>query len=327
MNTTSEGPCYKPFGGKIVILGGDFRQTLPVITHGRREDSLGASLTRSYLWNHCILLRLHSNMRINDSSINTSQSFDDLSFPDWVLAIASPNPVAAIVACVYSNLQASYQNVAYIRSRAIITPINKVVTTINDYVLGKLAGTTKIYLSADTLTTTGPNQTSLEIQYPTEFLNGLSFNGLPEHQLSFKPYGIVMLLRNLNSLVGLCNGTRILLTHLATNVVRGLIIGGTFECSVAVIPRKQFPLRLCYAMTINKSQGQTLDKVGLYLPTPVFSHGQLYVAVSRVRSADGLHIYIENPNNLPINVTRNIVFDEVFEDLHIHCETNVTIPN
>ncbi|CAN1153372.1 ATP-dependent DNA helicase PIF1 [Linum perenne] len=304
----------KPFGGKIVILGGDFRQTLPVITHGRREDSLGASLTRSYLWNHCILLRLHSNMRINDSSINTSQSFDDLSFPDWVLAIGdgriiknkpkdcttsdwieippyfmvppSPNPVAAIVACVYSNLQASYQNVAYIRSRAIITPINKVVTTINDYVLGKLAGTTKIYLSADTLTTTG----------------------------------IVMLLRNLNSLVGLCNGTRILLTHLATNVVRGLIIGGTFE-------RKQFPLRLCYAMTINKSQGQTLDKVGLYLPTPVFSHGQLYVAVSRVRSADGLHIYIENPNNLPINVTRNIVFDEVFEDLHIHCETNVTIPN
>ncbi|CAN1726039.1 ATP-dependent DNA helicase PIF1 [Linum perenne] len=261
MNTTSEGPCYKPFGGKIVILGGDFRQTLPVITHGRREDSLGASLTRSYLWNHCILLRLHSNMRINDSSINTSQSFDDLSFPDWVLAIG-----------VYSNLQASYQNVAYIRSRAIITPINKVVTTINDYVLA-----------------------------------------------------------------------RILLTHLATNVVRGLIIGGTFECSVAVIPRiilditdpnwpftlrrKQFPLRLCYAMTINKSQGQTLDKVGLYLPTPVFSHGQLYVAVSRVRSADGLHIYIENPNNLPINVTRNIVFDEVFEDLHIHCETNVTIPN
>ncbi|CAN1153376.1 ATP-dependent DNA helicase PIF1 [Linum perenne] len=327
MNTT-------PFGGKIVILGGDFRQTLPVITHGRREDSLGASLTRSYLWNHCILLRLHSNMRINDSSINTSQSFDDLSFPDWVLAIGDG---------VYSNLQASYQNVAYIRSRAIITPINKVVTTINDYVLGKLAGTTKIYLSADTLTTTGPNQTSLEIQYPTEFLNGLSFNGLPEHQLSFKPYGIVMLLRNLNSLVGLCNGTRILLTHLATNVVRGLIIGGTFECSVAVIPRiilditdpnwpftlrrKQFPLRLCYAMTINKSQGQTLDKVGLYLPTPVFSHGQLYVAVSRVRSADGLHIYIENPNNLPINVTRNIVFDEVFEDLHIHCETNVTIPN
>ncbi|CAN1141308.1 hypothetical protein LINPERPRIM_LOCUS25405 [Linum perenne] len=51
-------------------------------------------------------------------------------------------------------------------------------------------------------------------------------------------------------------------------------------------------------MTINKSKGQRLDKVGLYLPTPIFSHGQLYVAVSLVRSADGLHIFIENPSNL-----------------------------
>ncbi|CAN1194278.1 ATP-dependent DNA helicase pif1 [Linum perenne] len=226
MNTSSEGPCYKPFGGKTVILGGDLRQTLPVITHGRREDSLGASLTRSYLWNHCTLLRLHSNMvlAIGDGLIKKNKP-KDCTTSDWIeiplyfMVPPSPNPVATIVACVYSNLQASYQNVAYIRSRAIITPTNKVVATINDYVLGELPGTTKIYLSADTLTTTSSNQTSLEIQYPTKFLNGLSFNGLPKHQLSFKPYCIVMLLRNLNPSAGLCNGTRILLTHLATKML------------------------------------------------------------------------------------------------------------
>ncbi|CAN1749941.1 ATP-dependent DNA helicase PIF1, partial [Linum perenne] len=219
MNTPLEGPCYKHFGGKTVILGGDFRQTLHVITHGRREDSLGASLTRSYLWNHCTLLRLHSNMRINDSSINTSQSFDELSFPDWVLAIGDglikKNKPKDCTTSDWIEIPPYFM----VPPRAIITPTNKVVTTINDYVLGELPGTTKIYLSADTLTTTGPNQTSLEIQYPTEFLNGLSFNSLPEHQLSFKPYCIVMLLRNLNPSAGLCNGTRILLTHLATNVV------------------------------------------------------------------------------------------------------------
>ncbi|CAN1811767.1 ATP-dependent DNA helicase PIF1 [Linum perenne] len=292
----------KPFGGKTVLLGDDFRQTLPVIKNGSREDNLGASLTRYYLWNYCTMLRLQTNMRINDSVINTSALFDGLHFSDWVLAVGdgkihttkptghtnadwiqipscflmprSPNPIADLVNRVYPNIETEYQSVAYIRSRAIITPKNAIVTSINDYVLTQLPGEEKIYLSSDTLT----------------------------------PYAMVMLLRNLNPSAGLCNGTRILLTHLANNVVRGLIIGGTFE-------GRQYPLRLCYAMTINKSQGQTLEQVGLYLPSPVFSHGQLYVAVSRVRSANGIHVVVENDDGLASDITRKIVYDEIFEDL------------
>ncbi|CAN1250925.1 ATP-dependent DNA helicase PIF1 [Linum perenne] len=184
---------------------------------------------------------------------------------------------------------------------------------------------------SDTLTTPGPNQTRLEAEYPVEFLNALTFNGMPEHQLRLKPYAIVMLLRNLNPSAGLCNGTRILLTHLGEHTLRGLIIGGSFEGTIAIIPRivldktdpnwpftlkrRQYPVRLCYAVTINKSQGKTLEHIGIYLPNPVFSHGQLYVALSRARSVEGVHISIQNDANIPETSTRNIVYKEIFEDL------------
>lgn len=65
-------------------------------------------------------------------------------------------------------------------------------------------------------------------------------------------------------------------------------------------------------MTINKSQGQSLERVGLFLPRPVFTHGQLYVVVSRVTSPDGLYILIEGDTGRPNHFTANVVFDEVF---------------
>ncbi|XP_008189744.1 uncharacterized protein LOC103311809, partial [Acyrthosiphon pisum] len=107
-----------------------------------------------------------------------------------------------------------------------------------------------------------------------------------------------MLLRNLDPRRRLCNGTRLVVTGLRTHNFKAKILGGDPQDEDIVLPkipltssveddlhillrRLQFPVRLSFAMTINKSQGQTFDRVGLLLTSPPVTHGQLYVAFSR----------------------------------------------
>jgi len=68
-------------------------------------------------------------------------------------------------------------------------------------------------------------------------------------------------------------------------------------------------------MTINKSQGQSLKHVGVYLSTPIFSHGQLYVVVLRVTSKEELDILITYEDGEDTNVTSNVVYEEVFRNV------------
>lgn len=164
--------------------------------------------------------------------------------------------------------------------------------------------------------------------YPLEFLNSLSFNGIPTHCLELKEGLPVMLLRNINPALGLCNGTRLLITRLREWIIEAKIITGSNLGLKVLLPRivltaadpkwpfvlrrKQFPIKVSYAMTINKSQGQSLKYVGLYLPKPVFSHSQLYVALSRVTSPKGLKTLILEEDGKYVEYTKNVVYHEVF---------------
>ena len=75
--------------------------------------------------------------------------------------------------------------------------------------------------------------------------------------------------------------------------------------------RRQFPVRPAFAITINKSQGQTLKHVGIWLRKDVFTHGQLYVACSRVSTPESLHFAImPEPENGQL-IVRNVVYEEV----------------
>ncbi|CAI0422981.1 unnamed protein product [Linum tenue] len=256
---------------------------------------------------------------------------DWVQIPQIFLVDHGTHPIGSITEDIYDLFLQNYRQPQYLATRAIITPKNTTVTEINSYMLQQVPGITKTYYSSDSLQQSTETFASFEDCYPTEFLNTLTFNGVPDHELILKNYTPIMLLRNLNPGLGLCNGTRIMITSLGDNVIRGTIMGGSNDTDDVIITRivlniensrwpfilkrRQFPVRLCYGMTINKSQGQTLDKVGIYLPDPVFSHGQLYVGVSRVRSTNGLRILIDNPADIPGDYTRNIVFREAFTDI------------
>ena len=124
-----------------------------------------------------------------------------------------------------------------------------------------------------------------------EFINKQTPSGMPPHILKLKVGAIVMPLRNLDLNKGLCDGTRLAVVKLRDNIIQCRVITGIAVGNDVLIPRlqlapsdtgvpftlsrRQFPLRLAYSMTINKSQGQTFEKVGIYLRRPCFSHGQL----------------------------------------------------
>ncbi|KAJ9516250.1 hypothetical protein QJQ45_001134 [Haematococcus lacustris] len=174
--------------------------------------------------------------------------------------------------------------------------------------------------------------------YQTEYLNTLQPQGFPPHHLKLKVGLPIMLLRNISPTLGLANGTRLLITNLRQHVLVAKILTGSSAHvgTEALIPRctltsneeglpftlirRQFPIKPAFAMTINKSQGQTFRSVGVYLPSPVFSHGQLYVAMSRVGQASGLSIMAAHPRparatDTTAVYTENVVYTEVFNAL------------
>uniref|UniRef100_A0A1S4BHJ9 ATP-dependent DNA helicase n=1 Tax=Nicotiana tabacum TaxID=4097 RepID=A0A1S4BHJ9_TOBAC len=319
----------RPFGGKIVVLDGDFRQILPVIPKGTRQDIVNASLNSSYLWPYCQLLTLRKNMRLQSNEIGSH--VDELrDFSDWILAIGD----GMIGSSVDGNEKVQIPDDLLIKQsfdRAILAPTLDMVESINEYMISLNHSYEKSYLSSDTICSSDQTYSALEHVHTPEFLNTIKCSGVPNHTVTLKVGVPVMLLRNIDQSTRLCNGTRLIITRLGNQVIEAKVLSGhmagqkvfiprmTLTPSDARIPfkfqRRQFPIAVSFAMTINKSQGQSLSHVGLFLKKPMFTHGQLYVALSRVTTRKGLKVLVYDDDGQISTEATNEVFKEVFQNL------------
>jgi hypothetical protein len=351
------GNAALPFGGLPVVMGGDFRQVLPVIPEGSRAEIVDAALSSSALWSFVKVLHLNENTRLKADGLTEASRAELASFSEWVLAVGDGtlpahkragdsestwvtihdsflirtdgDRVDALIDCVYDGFIGSYCCLEYLAARAIVCPTNAVVDAINKRVALRVPLESREYMSADRVAPGSEQIPNVDVLYTEDILNAITQPNYPEHRLVLKVGMPVILMRNLNQGMGLCNGTRLLITRLAdfmleVTVMTGLAVGQSVCIPRIVLnasdpkwpfvlQRRQFPVRVCYAVTINKSQGQTLGKVGIYLQSPVFTHGQLYVAISRATSPGGLKVLIAEENGSCGSETRNIVYREVLD--------------
>jgi ATP-dependent DNA helicase PIF1 len=217
----------RPFGGKTVVFGGDFRQVLLVVRKGSRCQIIDASLWSSNLWKGMCQKRLVENMRAqNDQSFadyllrvgNGTKETDkagNIQLPEEICmsSMGEAADIEKLIDHVFPALHSNMDNPHYMTSRAILS-------TRNMHIIERFQGEEIIYYSFDSA------EDDPHGYYTQEFLNDLTPNGLPPHALKLKINYHVILLRNINPANGLCNGTRLVVPGFQRNAIDVEIVVG-----------------------------------------------------------------------------------------------------
>ncbi|XP_073049645.1 uncharacterized protein [Primulina eburnea] len=190
MRFVNPSSLHLPFGGKTVVFGGDFRQILPVIPKG-----FFISLETLYNW----------IANLGDGKIGEigeqNDGYATINIPDELLIKDCNDSIAAIVESTYPSLDNNINNTAYFQQRAILAPTLDVVQSINEHMISLNHSEGRLYLSSDTACHSDRNVDLLNDVHTPEFLNGIRFSGVPNHELNLKVGTPVMLLRNIDHLL------------------------------------------------------------------------------------------------------------------------------
>ena len=346
------------FAGVVELFPGDFRQTLP-IAQGGPTASIAKCLKSAAFWRHVRRFELTENMRLRRPGLDARGRQDIERFAGRLLEIGEgstifrdketgrdlvhweygwipSNKIGDLINRIYGSLgrlsvrpqdvEAAEERRRYLGERAILAVTNNDVAAINRKITNIIQGDLIIRRSFD-----AARDSEGAAQFPSEYWNAIDQPSLAPHILELKIGMVVMVIRNMDP-PRVCNGTRIIVTHISRKTVTGTILSGEYAGQVyhafpikmeskdndnhlpCVFTRFQLPLRPAFAMTINKAQGQSLNVVGLDLQSrPVFAHGQLYTGESRITNETGLHLIgPERPDDISRRLLANCVYKRVF---------------
>jgi ATP-dependent DNA helicase PIF1 len=280
----------RPFGGKVMVFMGDFKQLLPVVRYGRGQEH---TMQVCSWWRDVTHLQFTQNWRAIMDPVFAAflESVGSGVLSDVVV------PDSSRVADVESLISIVYGDAATLMKNQILALTLETASTVNAACLRKWPGVLNERFACDTyMDCRDPDG------FPHEYIESLAMPGAPPFALGLKIGAKYMCIRNIDVARGLANGTMLQLLQVGQRFMQFRITSGSHVGAVEMlipvvfhitseasglpfaIDRRQFPVIPAFCLSVHKAQGQSLDFVGLIFETDPFAHGQLYVALSRAAS-------------------------------------------
>jgi hypothetical protein len=303
------------FGGIVVVVLGDFRQLTPVIRAGRGEDY---SVLHEEWFKSSSKWQFTRNFRTRDQSFQHylcdigDGHLDDVQVPQSSVA----NSIDDLIDRVYGKDIGSSTN----DKNMILAFTLDQCAIVNDAALSRFPGVPSYSIATDDL-----SECKSPDEYPPEYVQSLNIHGVPPSQLTLQINARYMIVRNANP-PAICNGILAQLIGCSRYICKIKLLTGPGKNQMVYLPRfstrvtsessglpfaftrRQFPIIPAYCVTVHKSQGQSLNVIGVIAEKDAFAHGQVYVALSRVGSWDNIHFYSPRQELfIKNNVAKNLI--------------------
>ena len=305
----------RPFGGKVIVFMGDFKQLLPVVRYGRGQEH---TMQVCSWWRDVTRLRFTQNWRAISDPIFAAflESVGSGELPEVVV------PEQSRVADVDSLISIVYGDSATIMKHQILALTLETASTVNTACLRKWPGVLDERFASDTYVDCRDPDS-----FPHEYIESLAMPGAPPFALGLKIGAKYMCIRNIDVSRGLANGTMMQLLQVGQRFLQFRLTSGSHAGAVELlipivfhitseasglpfaVERRQFPVIPAFCLSVHKAQGQSLDFVGLIFETDPFAHGQLYVALSRAGSWDKIRVVL----SAGAVILKNLVYQHLLQ--------------